>query len=88
MGSVSPVKLVYLVCLVHLVHLVQPNTRDRPDRLDRPNQTNQIILLLEVPAAFDGFQQRHVVGILDIHPDRDAVGNARDSGSQRFELVR
>jgi hypothetical protein len=30
---------------------------------------------LKIPTSFDRLQQRHVVGILDIHPDRNAIGD-------------
>ena len=32
-------------------------------------------ILLEIPTAFDRLEQRHFVGILDIHPDRNAIGD-------------
>jgi len=44
-------------------------------------------ILLQIPAAFDRLQQRHFVGILDIHPDRNAIGDTRDPGPERFQLV-
>lgn len=44
--------------------------------------------LLKTPPAFDRLEQRHVVGILDIHPDRNAIRNPRDPRSERFQLVR
>jgi len=43
---------------------------------------------LKIPSAFDRLEQRHVVGILDIHPDWNAVRDTRDPGSERFQLVR
>ena len=45
-------------------------------------------ILLEIPTAFDRLEQRHFVGILDIHPDRNAIGDTRDPGPERFQLVR
>ncbi len=45
-------------------------------------------LSLEIPTAFDRLEQRHFVGILDIHPDRNAIGDTRDPGPERFQLVR
>ena len=36
---------------------------------------NFFSILLEIPTAFDRLEQRHFVGILDIHPDRNAIGN-------------
>jgi len=85
MGSMSPVNLVYPV------HLVQPNTRDRPnrpDRLDRPDKPNKLkTVSLQIPAAFDRLEQRHIVGIFDIHPDRNAISDTRDPGAKRFQLV-
>jgi hypothetical protein len=66
----------YLVCLVHLVRLMQPN---KPDRPNRPNEQDRLAnffsILLEIPTAFDRLEQRHFVGILDIHPDRNAIGD-------------
>jgi len=44
-------------------------------------------ILLQIPAAFDRLQQRHFVGIFDIHPDRNAIGDTRDPGPERFQLV-
>ena len=46
------------------------------------------LALLEIPTAFDRLEQRHFVGILDIHPDRNAIGDTRDPGPERFQLVR
>ena len=77
MGSTSGISLVYLVCFVYLVGLVEPN-----------NKTNQITALLEIPTAFDRLEQRHFVGILDIHPDWNPIGDTRDPGPERFQLVR
>ena len=37
--------------------------------------TNFPSILLEIPTAFDRLEQRHFVGILDIHPDRNAIGD-------------
>ena len=96
MGSMSPLNLVYPV------HLVQPNTRDRPnrpDRLDRPNKPDKpdngllmlagfFSILLQIPTALDRLEQRYIVGIFDIHPDWNAIGDTRDPGSKRFQLVR
>jgi hypothetical protein len=45
-------------------------------------------IVLKIPTAFDRLQQRHFVGILDIHPDRNAIGDTRDPGPERFQLVR
>ena len=45
-------------------------------------------ILLEIPTAFDRLKQRHFVGILDIHPDRNTIGDTRDPNSERFQLVR
>ena len=87
MGRVSPVNLVYQVCLVHLV---QPSTGERPngpDRLDRPNSTNQIneiTVLLEVSAAFDRLEQCHLVGILNIHSNRNTIGDTGDPNPERL----
>jgi hypothetical protein len=39
---------------------------------------------LKIPTPFDRLQQRHFVGILDVHSDRNAIGNTRDPGSERF----
>ena len=36
---------------------------------------NFFSILLEIPTAFDRLEQRHFVGILDIHPDRNAIGD-------------
>jgi len=44
--------------------------------------------VLKIPTAFDRLQQRHFVGILDIHPDRNAIGDTRDPDPERFQLVR
>ena len=44
-------------------------------------------ILLQVPTAFNRLEQRHFVGILDIHPDRNAIGDTRDPGPERFQLV-
>ncbi len=88
MGRMSSVNLVYPVCPVHLV---QPNTRDRPnrpDRLDRPDKPNKLkTVLLQIPAAFDRLEQRHIVGVFDIHPDRNPISDTRDPGAKRFQLV-
>ena len=35
-----------------------------------------LIRLLQFTTAFDGFGQRHVVGIFDIHADRNAIRNS------------
>ena len=43
---------------------------------------------LKIPSAFDRLEQRHVIGILDIHPDWNAIRDTRDPGSERFQLVR
>jgi hypothetical protein len=45
-------------------------TRHIPWRL-----ANFFSILLEIPTAFDRLEQRHFVGILDIHPDRNAIGD-------------
>ncbi len=45
-------------------------------------------ILLKIPTAFDRLQQRHFVGILDIHPDWNSIGDTRDPGPQRFQLIR
>jgi hypothetical protein len=47
-----------------------------------------VSILLKIPTAFDRLQQRHFVGILDIHPNRNAIGDTRDPGPERFQLVR
>jgi hypothetical protein len=49
---------------------------------------NVFRILLEIPTAFDRLEQRHVIGILNVHPHRNAVGDTRDPGSERFQLVR
>ena len=41
-------------------------------------------ILLEIPTAFDRLEQRDVVGILDIHPDWNAIRDTRDPDSKRF----
>ncbi len=45
-------------------------------------------ILLQIPTAFDRLEQRHFVGILDIHPDRNAIGDTGDPRTKRFQLVR
>ena len=92
MGSMSgsnPVYLVHVDYLVHLVGLVEPNKRDKPNK---PN--NRLLplagffsIVLQIPTAFDRLEQRHFVGILDIHPDRNAIGDTRDPGPERFQLI-
>ena len=57
-------------------------------RAVRPLLAGFFSILLEIPTAFDRLEQRHFVGILDIHPDRNAIGDTRDPGPERFQLVR
>src|SRR3990172_4049925 len=45
-------------------------------------------IVLKIPTAFDRLEQRHFVGILDIHPDWNSIGDTRDPGPERFQLVR
>ncbi len=87
-GNTKPVCLVHLVFLVSLVSrfvwflsFFEPNQLNKPDRPNEPCR-------LEIPTAFDRLEQRHFVGILDVHPDRNAIGDTRDPGPERFQLVR
>ena len=57
-------------------------------RAVRPLLAGFFSILLKIPTAFDRLQQRHFVGIFDIHPDRNAIGDTRDPGPERFQLVR
>jgi hypothetical protein len=43
--------------------------------------------LLEIPTALDRLEQGHFIGILDIHPDRNAIGDTGDPRTKRFQLV-
>ena len=45
-------------------------------------------ILLKIPTAFNRLQQRHFVGILDIHSDWNSIGDTRDPGPKRFQLIR
>jgi hypothetical protein len=49
---------------------------------------NFFSILLEIPTAFDRLEQRHFVGILDIHPDWNPISDTRDPGPERFQLIR
>ena len=89
--NTKPVCLVHLVSLVFLVSLVsrfvwflsffEPNQLNKPDRSNEPCR-------LEIPTAFDRLEQRHFVGVLDVHPDWNTIGDTRNPGSERFQLVR
>ena len=90
MGSISGTSPVYLV---HLVYLVQQDQLDEPNKPDKPNNGLLMLagffsILLQISTALDRLQQRYIVGIFDIHPDWNAIGNTRDPGSKRFQLVR
>jgi len=91
MGSVGPsIKSSLSGFFVYLVSFVQLYKRDKPNK---PNNDLLMLagffsILLKIPTAFDRLKQRHFVGILDIHPDRNAIGDTRDPGPERFQLVR
>ena len=90
MGSISGTSPVYLV---HLVYLVQQDQLDEPNKPDKPNNGLLMLagffsILLQISTALDRLQQRYIVGIFDIHPDWNAIGNTRDPDSKRFQLVR
>ena len=85
MSGIIPACLVHLLYLAHKVGLLEPNKqdqpikRDRPDRPNRPNEQDRLAcffsILLQIPAAFNRLEQRHIVGIFDIHPDRNAISD-------------